>query len=464
MIFFSETCSMTGIAVLRRTPLRPWEYLRAARHAVLAVGATMCLALCLASGVDAQTTAPAAPEVAAAPVRYGTVLRIRGAVTAVQGNSHNGRTLAVGDVLFVGERIVADANAEALVKTDDAGYFALRSGADFVAERFSAKGNGSDQFVLRIFTGALRVVTGWIGHTNRMGARIHTPSATIGIRGTDHEPFVLSAELASQLSQMPGTYDKVNRGGTTLDSRGNVLDLDPGKVGFVRSTRTRGLLTMLLPVLLDKIPEFYVPGQFDAELDGLSEQAQEKSLQELELQRARPVPAGTVGADPEARPATDQPTQTPATQPLASATANAATVPVQCNANAIARNWITRFDAAVVRRDAEVVRAMFVPEALIHAKILLKDGATTELDFTRDELVQSAIAALDGLTEYVQRRPLVQGVQVDAGACNRVEITSVSIEQGKQQGRPYRFEALETYSLEWRFGVWLAVKASTAQR
>jgi hypothetical protein len=107
---------------------------------------------------------------------------------------------------------------------------------------------------------------------------------------------------------------------------------------------------------------------------------------------------------------------------------------------------------------------MFAPEALVHAKIIVKDGTTTELDFTRDELVQSAIAALDGLTEYSQRRPLVDGRQVSVGTCDQVDVTSISIEQGKQQGRPYRFEALETYSLELRSGAWQAVKATTSQR
>jgi hypothetical protein len=278
---------------------------------------------------------------------------------------------------------------------------------------------------------------------------------------------VMSNELAQQLAQPPGTYDKVNRGGTTLDSRGNTLDLDPGKVGFVRSTRTRGLLTLLLPVLLDKVPEFYVPGQFDEELDSLSEQAPEKSLQELELQRTRPASPGTAGSTgtsqgPVAQAV--QPAQTPAANPVAPAQVQAGAGPDMCNAPAIAREWLSRFDAAVVRRDAAAVLMMFAPEALVHAKIIVKDGTTSELDFTRDELVQSAIAALDGLTEYSQRRPLVEGRQVSVGTCDQVDITSISIEQGKQQGRPYRFEALETYSLELRSGEWRAVKATTSQR
>ncbi|HQZ05816.1 MAG TPA: hypothetical protein PLJ46_08090 [Burkholderiaceae bacterium] len=464
---------MTATSALQRLedafclPSNPFNPMRTGMRSVLAVFALLAFAPCLLPGVHAQSPAPAVAEAAKLPVRYGSVLRIRGAVTASDGDLRNSRVLAVGDPVFVGDRISADATAEALFKTDDAGYLALRSGGDFVAERFSAKGNPSDQFVLRIFAGALRVVTGWIGHTNRSGARIFTPSATIGIRGTDHEPYVMSPELASQLLQTPGTYDKVNRGGTTLESRGNTLDLEPGKVGFVRNSRTRGLLTLLLPVLLDRVPEFYVPGQFDAELDTLSEQAPEKSLQELELQRAKPTRTGA--ADPaqtglQAVPGTVQPAPTPLASPAAPDNARVAAGPDMCNAAAIAREWLARFDAAIVRRDSAAVLVMFAPEALVKAKIIGKDGTATELDFTRDELVQSAIAALDGLTEYSQRRPLIEGRVVSAGTCDRLEITSISIEQGRQQGRPYRFEALESYSLQLQAGEWRAVKASTSQR
>ena len=43
-------------------------------------------------------------------------------------------------------------------------------------------------------------------------------------------------------------------------------------------------------------------------------------------------------------------------------------------------------------------------------------------------------------------------------------MTSLVIEQGRQNGNPYRFEAMETYELEQRDGRWVAVRASTTQR
>jgi len=40
----------------------------------------------------------------------------------------------------------------------------------------------------------------------------------------------------------------------------------------------------------------------------------------------------------------------------------------------------------------------------------------------------------------------------------------VVIEQGQQNGQPYRFESSEEYLLEHRAGHWLAIQASSTQQ
>ena len=117
-----------------------------------------------------------------------------------------------------------------------------------------------------------------------------------------------------------------------------------------------------------------------------------------------------------------------------------------------------------MRRDARAVEALFAPEVVVHVKVIVKDGTTSEFDLGRDDLVQSAVTALKGLSDYSQRRPMVGGRSEVAGRCERIAVTSVVIEQGRQDGKPYRFEALETYALERRVGHWVAVRASTTQR
>ena len=407
---------------------------------------------CILMGSPLPSHSASAPESRAASgepgKRFATVLRVRGEVVASGGSSGKARQLREGDAVYVGERVSAPALAEAVLKTEDAGFIAIRPNTEFVAERFAADDKPTDSLAVRLLTGSLRVISGWIGRTNRSGHQVVTPTATIGIRGTDHEPYVLSAELATTTGNREGTYDKVNRGGTTMQVGENKLDIDAGRVGFARAAaaaketrpgfRERALMTILLPVLLDKVPNFYVPGEFDAELDRYSQTVDQDSLRQLEQRRKAPAAA-----------------------PAAVAPA------AECGPTTIAKAWLGQLDAAIVRRDASAIVAMFAPEAAVRATVRGNDGAMTSVDLGREELAQSTVAAMKGLKGYKQRRVWIEGKLADpaaGAACDRISLKSVVIEQGRQSGKPYRFESLEEYVLELRAGKWLAVKAETTQQ
>jgi hypothetical protein len=429
--------------------------------------------LCVLIGSSLPSHAVAAAESDAAAQangkRFATVFRIRGDLTASGSGSE--RKLREGDVVYVGEKLRAPALAEAVLKTDDAGMLAVRPSTEFVAERFAAEDKPTDSFTVRLVTGSLRVISGWISRTNRSGHNIVTPSATIGIRGTDHEPYVLSAELATATANKEGTYDKVNRGGTTLQVGDNKLDIDAGRVGFVRAPapppkedksgfRPRALLTILLPVLLDKVPDFYVPGAFDAELDRYSQTADQDSQRQLE-QRRKSSPLAAPSPAPAKVPAA---VPASATAAPAAAPATAAVVTVgDCASTTIARTWLKHLDGAIARRNAPAIVALFAPDAAVRATVRGNEGKMTGVDISRDELAQSTLAAMKGLRDYKQRRVWTEGKPITA-ACDRIGVRSVAIEQGRQSGKPYRFEAMEEYVLELRAGKWLAIKADTTQQ
>jgi hypothetical protein len=410
--------------------------------------------------------------------RFATVFRIRGDLTASGSGSE--RKLREGDVVYVGEKLRAPALAEAVLKTDDAGMLAVRPSTEFVAERFAAEDKPTDSFTVRLVTGSLRVISGWISRTNRSGNSIVTPSATIGIRGTDHEPYVLSAELAAATANNEGTYDKVNRGGTTLQVGDNKLDIDAGRVGFVRAPapvrenksgfRERALLTILMPVLLDKVPDFYVPGAFDAELDRYSQTADQESQRQLEQRRKAPPPVAVAGPQSGNPGMQSKPAPTPAAVPAsataapAAAPATAAVVTVAgCEPAVMAKGWLGQLDRAIARRNAPAIVAMFAPDAAVRATVRGNEGKMTSVDINREELAKSTLASMKGLKDYKQRRVWTEGKPITA-ACDRIGVRSMVIEQGRQSGKPYRFEALEEYVLELRAGKWLAIKAETTQQ
>jgi hypothetical protein len=363
--------------------------------------------------------------------------------------------------VYVGEKVRVQMGAEMVLKTDDGGFVAVRPGGVFIAERFSATGRPSDHAVLRVLEGGLRIITGWIGRTRPADYRISTPTATIGIRGTDHEPYVMTESLAISLAQLQGTYDKVNRGGTVLDVGGNLLDVDPGKVGFARAPGTRksrALMTLLLPVLLDKVPGFYVAGQFDAELDALSPLADQESMRQMKQRQSMavaeeaPLDLATGGAVIMApAPLTLTPVAPPASQ-------------ASCAADAVARKWLVQLDSAVARRSASSLMQLFGPQVVVHATVRDAQGAATTVDFEREAFAHSTLDALQGLRDFKQRRLSISGQPLNAGDCQRIRVESLVLEQGKRLGQPYRFESIETYVLERQGKRWLAIEAQTVQR
>jgi len=408
-----------------------WTLSRA-RFGALLGSLGLCLMFVGVSPSHAAAT-PGAEAPAAASGKYGTVWRIRGEVTATKPGAP-ARKLREGDPVYVGERLRAASEAEAVLRTDDAGVVAVRPNTEFVAERFAAEDKPTDSFTVRLLTGSLRVISGWIGQTNKSGHNVVTASATIGIRGTDHEPYVLSAELARMSSNPEGTYDKVNRGGTSLKVGDNKVDIDPGQVGFARAaskSKERALLTILLPVLLDKVPSFYVPGEFDTELDRYSAGADQEAKRLLEQKRKSPGAAA------------------------------------ECAPVDIAKVWLAQLDDAIAKGDAQAVIAMFAQDAKVKANVKEKDGKMASVDLTRDELAQSTITAIKGLKDYRQRRVWTDARLTDlagGAACDSISLRSAVVEQGKQSGKPYRFESLEQFSLMQRGGKWVAVKAETTQQ
>lgn len=400
--------------------------------------------------------------------RFATVHKITGTVQASGSGAVPKRDLQSGDAVYVGEHIRAGTNGEAVLRTDDAGVIAVRPNAAFSMEQFSADGDGKDSLSLRIFAGALRLITGWTARFNKDNHRIRTPSGTVGIRGTDHEPYVMGPELSVELQQAEGTYDKVNSGATVLRANGAEVAIAPGHVGFAPSKppgRTRALMTALLPTLLDKVPGFYVAGSFDAELEELAKSSMREAEQSGRLAQADAQAAAQAAATSSATP-----TGTPEAPPTGASAVLAATTkpdPAGCPVSSIARTWLTELDGAIAQRDANKFVAQFDADASITATVRDAQGQPTQISFTRMELVKSTFASVAQLTEFASRRPVVNARLSNgstAAQCARIDIESVVIESGVRNGASYRIESLETFTLAKRAGVWLAVRAATRQQ
>lgn len=155
---------------------------------------------------------------------------------AVQLTTGTGKTRAIqkGDAVNEGDTLITAPTASAQISMEDGGFIAVRpdSRLKFDSFRFAGKQDGNEQSFFSLFKGGFRAITGLIGKINKEKYRISTPFATLGIRGTDHEIFVVAPGSAMALLAPIGTYNKVNLGETTLTTGKGTLSILPNQMGY----------------------------------------------------------------------------------------------------------------------------------------------------------------------------------------------------------------------------------------
>lgn len=180
------------------------------------------------------------------------VMVISGSAKAVEPQG-NERILQKGAELFAGDKVVTGDESLVQVRLHDGGYMSVRPNTEMVIDRFvyDEKDSSKSSFLVSLLRGGFRSITGLIGRTNPNGYQIRSKTATIGIRGTDHEPVVILETPGTPVLAPPGLYDKVNDGETFIANAGVVLPLRRGEVGFAPFSPDTP------PRVLLKVPDFY---------------------------------------------------------------------------------------------------------------------------------------------------------------------------------------------------------------
>jgi len=139
-----------------------------------------------------------------------------------------------GDAINEGDTLTSAQKASAQIKMQDGGFVAVRPDTQLKFDQFvfAGKEDGNEKSFFSLFKGGFRAVTGLIGRINKQNYRITTPAATIGIRGTDHETFMITP--GSPLAQMAptGAYNKVNTGETSMTTDKGTIFVQPNQMGF----------------------------------------------------------------------------------------------------------------------------------------------------------------------------------------------------------------------------------------
>lgn len=210
---------------------------------------------------------------------FATVESLAGSAS-VSDPSGQPTGIFVGQKIYEKQTVATAADGEVHLATVDGGIVALRQNTVFKVDEYRAEGSSADRVFMSLFRGAIRSITGWIGKYNAPGYRITTPTATIGIRGTDHETTVIEEADGDE----PGTYDMVNEGVTVLKTQYGESEVTPEKFAFAPRYRA------VAPFLLVKKPVFWEKRKLRIEeriqqrkeaLRGHIEQIREERIQHL---------------------------------------------------------------------------------------------------------------------------------------------------------------------------------------
>ena len=145
----------------------------------------------------AQAPPPAVPvagTVVGDAVRAGRVKVVRGRVMVFDGSAE--RPLAAGDPVMASDRIGTAADSSASLVLRDGTVIVLGP-----SSRLEMRGFGFDpttyegNLVVGVLRGTMRMVSGLIRKNHPDAVRIETPTALIGIRGTD---FIVDVDPAGE--------------------------------------------------------------------------------------------------------------------------------------------------------------------------------------------------------------------------------------------------------------------------
>ena len=235
-----------------------------------------CLALFACSGALAQST-PVSPKSANPPAAQSAAPATRnpaGVIALAEGDAriapggNSPRAAKAGDVVSEGDLLITGKNGEIHVKMQDTAFLVVRPNTRMQVSEYVADGGDSDKGVLSLLAGGVRAISGWIGKYNSRAYVLKTPTATIGIRGTDHETRYIP-EGSDEGDA--GTYDRVYAGQTSIDTAdGQSTTLSPNQAGY-HPLRSRDK-----PRVLASIPKFYQPGPHEAEINQKHAQIQKQ--------------------------------------------------------------------------------------------------------------------------------------------------------------------------------------------
>jgi len=152
-------------------------------------------------------------------------------LVSADGKSH---ALHKGELISENDTVATAKDSTAQIRMLDGGLIAIRPESELKFDTFVFDGeqDGSEKSFFSLLKGGMRAITGLVGQIHKPNYRISTPTTTIGIRGTDHETYVVVPGSALAATVPVGTYNKVNAGGTVMTNAAGAVNIQPNQMGY----------------------------------------------------------------------------------------------------------------------------------------------------------------------------------------------------------------------------------------
>ncbi|MDN3576384.1 FecR domain-containing protein [Chitinimonas viridis] len=178
----------------------------------------------------------------------GTVTQLAGVLSARKADGIV-KILGLQSSVDKGDLLSTGANTYARLKFSDGGELTLRPNTQLKIDdyKFDQAKPQEDNAFFRLVKGGLRAVTGLVGKRNGLeNYRMATPTATIGIRGTNYGVLFCRKEESqcdeyrSNEGQIPldGLYVDVADGRIVVQNQGGSQEFGTGEFGYVGTLTT----------------------------------------------------------------------------------------------------------------------------------------------------------------------------------------------------------------------------------
>lgn len=171
-----------------------------------------------------------------------------GRVTALSGSlvgaKADGKKIAMGidSAVDEGDTLLTYEESRATIRFNDGSTVMLRPDSRFRVQQFgfAADEPAKDKAILSLLKGGLRAITGLVGKRTADSYKMHTPTATIGIRGTDYALLYCAGGECANLEDTAGKpladglHIEVLEGNILVGNEGGGVSLGAGQFGFVK--------------------------------------------------------------------------------------------------------------------------------------------------------------------------------------------------------------------------------------